>query len=149
MTQGLRIDDTATDAPYDPAPLRKAAARRAAAPPARAEVAINTDVINYIRSLPLGHARKVHGDAHTQIGEPDIDGCVRGRAVKIEGKTRDNRPTAAQQLAMRRWRAAGALTGWFRSVQDARDLLDHIDDPSFAPDLEHPGCICPRHRAEA
>lgn len=159
MSQGLHLDQNvatdcevcpgeAVDAPYDPAPLRKAAARKAAVPRHRAEADINADVINHIRSLPLGHARKVHGSTHTQLGEPDIDACVRGRAVKIEGKTGNNKPTAVQRLAMQRWHAAGALVGWFRGVQDARDLLDHIDDPSFVPDLDHPGCTCSRHRAQ-
>lgn len=144
MSQGLH----ALDAPYDSAPLRKVAARKAAAPRHRTEADINTDVINYVRSLPLGYARKVHGSANAQVGEPDIDACVRGRSVKLEGKTRDNKPTAVQRQAMQRWRKAGALVGWFRSVQDARDLLDHIDELDFAADLDQPGCACPRHRAE-
>lgn len=159
MSQGLHLDQSvaadcevcpgeAMDAPYDPAPLRKIAARKAAKPRHRAEADINTDVINHIRSLPLGHARKVHGSANSQIGEPDIDACVRGRTVKIEGKTGSNKPTTAQRLAMERWRKAGALTGWFRSVQDAYDLLDHIDDLDFAADLDHPGCTCSRHQAQ-
>jgi hypothetical protein len=146
LAERIFADETVMDADYDSASLRKVAARKSAEPRYRAEVDINTDVINHICSLPLGHARKVHGDANTQIGEPDIDACVRGRSVKIEGKTGRNRPTTAQRLAMERWRKAGALTGWFRSVQDARDLLDHIDDPDFAADLEYPGCVCPRHQ---
>jgi hypothetical protein len=144
MEQGLTCP-TVEDAPYDAAPLRRKAERKAAEPHYRAEADVVGDVINYIRSLPLGHARKIHGDAHTQIGEPDVDACVRGRSVKLEGKTRRDRPTATQMQAMKRWRKAGALTGWFRSTADVVALLEHLDDPAFVANLEQPGCGCPLH----
>ena len=149
MDQDTRVcpDESASpeDAPFDATPLRKLAARKALQPRSRSEADIVSDVINYIRSLPLGHARKVHGDAYTQVGEPDVDACVRGRAVKLEGKTDRGRPTATQVQALKRWRRAGALTGWFRSRADVEALLEHLDDPSFEADLERPGCGCSMH----
>lgn len=145
-------DDAAVaDAPYDAASLRAAAQRKAARPRQRSEIAIVTDVIKHIRSLPSGHARKVHGGAHGQVGEPDVDACVNGRAVKLEGKTGSNRPTVPQREALARWQAAGALAGWFRSVHDALDLLEHVDDADFEADFDRPGCGCslPHMRAGA
>lgn len=148
MDQGMRVcpdEAPLKDASFDAAPLRKIAAREALRPRRRSEADIVSDVINYIRSLPLGHARKVHGDAYTQVGEPDVDACVRGRSVKLEGKTDRSRPTAVQAQAMKRWRAAGALVGWFRSRADVEALLEHLDDPNFEADLERPGCGCLLH----
>jgi len=133
------------DAAYDSEPLRAAAQRKAAQPRPRSEGAIVADVIKHIQSLKRGHARKVHGSAHGQIGEPDVDACVEGRAVKLEGKTGYAKPTVAQHGAMLRWRAAGALVGWFRSAQDALDLLEHTEDGDFEADLTRPGCGCPLH----
>lgn len=154
MSQGLHLneidcelcaDEAVLDAPYDPQPLRAAAQRKTARPPQRAESAIVADVIAHIQSLPAGHARKVHGGAHGQIGEPDVDACVAGRAVKLEGKTRREKPTVPQRAALTRWRAAGALAGWFRNVRDAVNLLEHVGDPEFQADLEQPGCGCALH----
>jgi len=141
----LDYESPVQDAPYDSGPQRAAAQRKAARPRPRVEGAIVADVIKHIQSLEYGYARKVHGSAHGQIGEPDVDACVEGRAVKLEGKTGHAKPTVAQHEAMVRWRAAGALTGWFRSVQDALDVLEHVADRSFEADLTRPGCGCSLH----
>lgn len=141
----LDYEPPVQDAPYDAAPLRAIAERKAAQPQERSESAIVADVIAHIRALPNGYARKVHGGTHGQIGEPDVDACVNGRSVKLEGKTGRNRPTVPQHESMTRWQATGALAGWFRSVQDALDLLDHVSDEAFKADLDRPGCGCPLH----
>lgn len=145
MSQGLHLDRGIVDAPYDPEPLRAAAARKAVQPRHRSEAAIVADVIDYIQALSEGHARKVHGSAMGQRGEPDIDACVGGRAVKLEGKTVRNRPTVQQHEALKRWQDSGALAGWFCSVQDALDLLDHVGEADYRAGLEYPGCRCSRH----
>lgn len=77
-----------------------------------------------------GHARKVHGNAAT-IGEPDIDGCVRGRAVKLELKQPGEQPTKLQMVKLRRWQAAGALAGWATTMVEVDELLSHVDDRSW------------------
>lgn len=79
------------------------------------------------------------------IGEPDIDACIRGRACKFETKVGDNTPTVPQRTALGRWAGAGALVGWYRDLEQLRALLEHLDDPEFVPDLDHPGCRCPLH----
>jgi hypothetical protein len=148
MSQGLyeiTVDATVPDAIFDAAPQRAAGKRKARAPKPRAERDAVADVINYIQSLPHSHARKVHGGTHSQVGEPDVDACVDGRAVKLEGKTGYHKPTAVQRQALVRWADAGALAGWFRSVDDVRDLLAHVNDRRFVVDLSQPGCDCPLH----
>ena len=81
------------------------------------------------------------------VGEPDVDACVRGRAVKLEAKAEGNKPTSPQLAALRRWGRAGALVGWFRVLEHVQQLLEHLDEPLFIPDLSYPGCRCPRHVA--
>ena len=93
--------------------------------------------IKYLRSLPTGHARKVHQSRFTG-GEPDVDGCVDGRTVKVEVKVPGNKPTPRQLAVMRQWERAGALVGWVTSVDELRDLLVHLNrrdwrNPQLAP----------------
>lgn len=92
-----------------------------------------------------GYARKVHGGAYGNAGEPDVDAVVNGRACKFEAKASGNKPTAVQIGAMKRWAKAGALVGWFRGNQHLEELLLHLDDVNFVPDLTQPGCTCPLH----
>lgn len=81
-------------------------------------------VISYLNGLPHARARKVHGGAHGPAGEPDVDACVAGRAVKVEVKA----PGAAgatrlQRRRLEQWAEAGAVVGEVRSVEDVRALL--------------------------
>jgi len=83
-----------------------------------------------------GYARKVHGNAYSS-GEPDIDACVRGRAVKVEVKVPGRKPTAQQLARLRRWQEAQALAGWVTSLSELVELLDHLDDLDWQnPQLE-------------
>jgi len=76
-----------------------------------------------------GYARKVHGNAYSS-GEPDIDACVRGRAVKVEVKVPGRKPTAQQLARLRR-------AGWVTSLSELVELLDHLDDLDWQnPQLE-------------
>lgn len=136
------------DMPLDRGAARRRSLETRAAPPPRqrTENEIVTEVIQYLRALPNAHARKQHGSAMTQKGEPDVDACVRGRAVKLEAKRPGNKPTPAQREALARWGNAGALMGWFTDLSHVRALLDHLDDPDYRADLDHPGCRCPVHR---
>lgn len=118
-------------------------------PRRKPESEIVLDGINYLRSLPQGYARKVHGGAMGNAGEPDVDACVRGRAVKLEAKAGSNKPSKIQAAALRRWAAAGALVGWFTTTQHIVELLDHLDDQDYVTDLSAPGCAKPCHREAA
>lgn len=88
------------------------------------EATIVAAVIRYLRSLPHSHAHKVHGGAYGANGEPDIDACVAGRAVKIEVKRPGGPgPTPLQKAALQRWERADAVAFVARSVEDVVDRL--------------------------
>lgn len=87
--------------------------------------------MDHIKRRGDGHARKVHGSAFQSAGEPDIDACVAGRAVKVEVKMPGGTPTPIQMGAMRRWESAGALTGWVTSVDELKKLLDYAEDHAW------------------
>jgi len=137
------------DAPFDPEPLRKLAARKAERPRRVPEKEIVNVAISYIRSFECGYARKVHGSQFGNAGEPDVDAVMRGRSVKLECKAPDGgKPTPVQVGAMKRWAKAGALTGWFTSLDHVIEILDHVNDPhtDFVVNVTYPGCSCPRHQ---
>ena len=94
------------------------------------EAKITAKIIDHLRALPKAWARKVHQSRYQQ-GEPDVDACVAGRAVKIEVKVPGNKPTPKQLITMRRWARSGALVGWATSVEEVEDLLGHLDDPEW------------------
>lgn len=132
----------ALDEEWSPEPERQRIARR---PPGRRkpERDVVADGIALLRQK--GYARKVHGGAYGNAGEPDVDAVVKGRACKFEAKTTGTKPTPVQLGAMKRWAGAGALVGWFRNNQHLEELLLHLDDVNFVPDLTQPGCACPLH----
>lgn len=75
------------------------------------EQAITNSILGYLNRLPLCKAEKIPGNALSS-GRADIGGCIRGQAFRIEVKTPDNRniATPKQELNLRRWRHAGAIT---------------------------------------
>lgn len=91
---------------------------------------ITGKIIDHIKSLPKAHARKVHQDRFSG-GEPDVDAVIDGRAVKIEVKVPGKEPTPRQMAVMRRWVPTGALVGWVVSLDEAKALLEHLDDPDW------------------
>ena len=71
--------------------------------------------------------RKRHGTAMGVAGDPDLYGSIGGRHFEIEIKRPDDPgsvPTELQAHRMQEWRAAGALVGIARSVEDALAILD-------------------------
>lgn len=125
---------------------RAATPKNAGKPRRKPEAEVVAAALKLINDRPDGHGRKVHGGAFSQVGEPDIDACVAGRAVKLEAKTDKNKPTGPQMVSMRRWASVGALAGWFTNNEHVTQLLDHLAEPGFiSPDLTRPGCSCERH----
>ncbi len=94
----------------------------------RRESDLVKDVIKSICAEPECWARKVHGGPHGAAGEPDVDAVVRGRSVKLEGKMPGKVPTPGQYAAMRRWSRAGALVGWFTTLDEAWSIIAHAHD---------------------
>jgi rubrerythrin len=59
-------------------------------------------------------------------GDPDLYGTLNGRHFEIEVKRPNDRSAQVTKLQMRRlleWKAAGAITGVARSVDDALTIL--------------------------
>lgn len=94
------------------------------------ETAFQQATVKRIREDYGGWARKVHGNAVT-IGEPDIDACIRGRAVKLELKQPGEKPTKIQMVKLRLWADAGALSGWAVTMVEVDALLEHVDDTAW------------------
>lgn len=73
------------------------------------ESSITHSIIAYIKLLG-GQAEKVKGDSSAS-GRPDINACYRGRCLRIEVKTPDNRNKTSkkQDINLKRWSRAGAV----------------------------------------
>lgn len=140
------IDASVGDATFDGAAAKRGRAPR---PRRKPESEIVSEAISHIRALRDGYARKVHGGAMGNAGEPDLDACVRGRSCKFEAKAGSNTPSRVQLASLERWARAGALVGWFRSTAELQQLLDHADDHEYVTDLGSPGCSQPCHREAA
>ena len=95
-----------------------------------AESAIQSKVLEYMNSLPECIAENVSGNAR-QSGRADINGCYRGRCVKIELKDPTDKgytATNQQKLYLLKWKKAGALVGVCYSLEDVKKLLEKSDE---------------------
>jgi len=86
---------------------------------------ITASIIDAINRLPGARAHKVAGGPYGSAGEPDVDACVSGRAVKLEVKQPKARRnvTPQQRLSLMRWEAAGAVCAVVCSRDEALDVL--------------------------
>jgi hypothetical protein len=105
----------------------------------RKESAIVAEILAYLNGLPRSVARKVHQDAISGGGEPDIDACVRGRTLKLEVKRPGETPTGRQRKRLEHWQRAGALVGWATSLAEAAQIVDRADDWDALNPLTSPG----------
>lgn len=69
-----------------------------------------------------GIPRKNH-PAYGISGDPDIHGCIRGRAFAFEVKRPGRRPTPLQEARLEEWRKAGALVAVLHSAAELDELL--------------------------
>lgn len=67
---------------------------------------------------------KRHGTVFGRAGEPDIYGCLNGRHLEVEIKRPGEEPGLLQRERLRRWAAAGAITGVAHSVEEFFRVLD-------------------------
>ena len=93
------------------------------------EASIQSNIIDYINSLPHGRAENVSGNAQ-QSGRADINACIKGRMLKIEVKTDETEygrkgASLKQRLYLERWARAGAITCVVYCVDDVKWLLRH------------------------
>lgn len=89
---------------------------------AGAEKAIVKKVIARIKELG-GYAVKKYAGGYARPGEPDVDGCLEGRALKIEVKVPGRKPTKLQEVTLRKWANAGAVACWVTSVEELDEVL--------------------------
>lgn len=66
---------------------------------------------------------KVHGNKYTPIGMTDLLGCVEGYYCALEIKRPGKEPTPIQYERMEQLREAGAIVGWFDSVEEAVEFI--------------------------
>lgn len=91
------------------------------------ETSIQSDILDYINSLPLCQAENVSGNAK-QSGRADINACIAGKMFKIEVKTEDTEygrkgATTKQRLYLEKWSRAGAISCVVYSVGDVKYML--------------------------
>lgn len=70
---------------------------------------------------------KVHGSEYQPAGIPDICGVYLGRSVWCETKMPGNKPSEIQKYRMNKIIDAGGLCVVAYSVQQAVQMLEHID----------------------
>lgn len=75
-----------------------------------------------------GFCFKVHGSEHMTVGLPDIVCCYRGLFVGFEVKTPTGVVSERQRYVMRNIMGAQGIVTVPRSVQDAEEVLNLIDD---------------------
>lgn len=142
-------DPAVADAEWKPDPARARMARKVGRPRRKPEGEIVSEGMAWLNGLPRTKAWKIHGNAFSRAGEPDVDGCSDGRSLKFECKAGTERPTDLQRLRLEEWARTGALVGWFRSTDHLRQIMDHLAESDFVPDLDHPGCGCGVHVRDA
>lgn len=83
-----------------------------------------TAALKYLNNLPDCCAENVSGNAQ-QSGRPDINGCYKGRAFKIELKVPDNKNRASkkQELELRRWKNSGCVVGVVYSLSFLKEMF--------------------------
>ncbi len=75
-----------------------------------------------------GFAFKVWGNAQMMTGLPDLICCYRGIFVAFETKTATGSVSTRQSYVLRAIERAGGVVKVPRSVADASDVLDRIDE---------------------
>lgn len=86
------------------------------------ESTLNKKVVDWLNSLEGCFAYKTHGGMYNP-GHLDVSGCLHGIRIELEGKVGYNTPTKIQEGFIERWRAAGAITGWYNSLAQAQTLV--------------------------
>lgn len=89
------------------------------------ESSFQASALEYLNSIPGCIAENVSGDA-SQSGRPDINGCYKGRAFKLELKQPDNKYKVSlkQNIELRRWGNAGCVVGVAYSREFIRWLFE-------------------------
>ena len=84
------------------------------------ETKLNKKIADWINTI--GFAYKRLGYIHNK-GQPDVTGCIQGIRIELEGKLPGNKPTPLQKSMLRKWKAAGAITGVYHSLEEAQEIV--------------------------
>ncbi len=79
-------------------------------------------ILDHLKKEPECYAFKSHGNRF-QAGQPDIIGCLHGRAFGLECKVPGKDATPLQHQVLSQWSAAGAITGVVHSWEEAKEVL--------------------------
>lgn len=77
--------------------------------------------------------RKNHGTSFATAGDPDLYGCLNGRAFAIEMKRPGEKPTKLQEQRLREWATAGAYVGIAHSAEEMLGILDSLVKTVYTP----------------
>lgn len=94
--------------------------------PRRTELQLQKKIVAHIIERG-GRARILWQNAHTIVGDPDIYGCYRGRALQLEVKEEGEKPSAIQRRRIAEWRRSGAVAAVVYSVEEVTKILRRID----------------------
>lgn len=83
---------------------------------------LNSEVVKWLNSLKQCCAYKRKGGP-ANPGQLDVTGCLQGIRIELEGKVGLNKPTRLQRHYIDKWSAAGAITGWYTSLDGAKELV--------------------------
>jgi hypothetical protein len=83
--------------------------------------------MRYLNQQPKCYVIKTHGSMYS-AGQPDLLGCYQGRTLALEVKRPGGKPTKLQAAILKKWGAAGAITGVVTSVEEVEKLLGQDDN---------------------
>lgn len=86
------------------------------------EDAIVKKILKFLNDIDGCYAHKVPTTGYTS-GQPDIDGCLNGRAIKFEVKQEGRTATPKQAAVLAKWAASGAVSAIVHSQEEAHELL--------------------------
>lgn len=95
---------------------------------ARENTIVNS-ILKYLNSIRYCIAEKVVGNSN-QKGRADINGCYKGRSIRIEVKTADNCNAASeiQKLNLMKWQEAGAYVLVAYDLDTVKQFIKNIDE---------------------
>lgn len=99
------------------------------------EVDMNKKVAQWISKYGWAHKRIANPG---RAGEPDVTGSILGFRIELEGKLPGQKPTKLQFAKLRKWEEAGAITGWYTSIEEAQAIvIDGLENKLLAmPELK-------------
>ena len=86
------------------------------------ESTLNKNFVKWLNGLTGCFAMKRLGQRGNR-GQPDVTGCIFGIRIEMEGKIGYNKPTKIQKYWLKTWAKAGAITGVYWSLEEAKEIF--------------------------